>query len=101
MVAPSDVHKGYPDFLRLNPIINWNYEQVWTFIRDFQVPYCPLYDEGFSFLTLGYTYLGNKHNTTKNSTLYDGKSCCYRKAFEAESATEQASRLNRPPINKP
>jgi FAD synthetase len=51
MAAASDVHKGYPEFFRLNPIIGWNYEQVWTFIRDFQLPYCPLYDEGTSLPT--------------------------------------------------
>lgn len=50
MKAASDVHKGYPKFFRLNPIIKWNYEQVWTFIKDFQVPYCHLYDEGISRL---------------------------------------------------
>ena len=50
MVAPSDVHKGYPEFFRLNPIIGWSYDQVWTFIKDFQVPYCPLYDEGTPFI---------------------------------------------------
>ena len=49
MVAPSDVHKGYPEFFRINPIIGWSYDQVWTFIKDFQVPYCPLYDEGTTF----------------------------------------------------
>jgi 3'-phosphoadenosine 5'-phosphosulfate sulfotransferase (PAPS reductase)/FAD synthetase len=60
MVAASDTHKGYPDFLRLNPIINWNYDQVWTFIRDFQVPYCPLYDEGNSYLTVRLYLLGQQ-----------------------------------------
>lgn len=66
MAAPSDTHKGYPEFTRLNPIIDWNYEQVWTFLRDFQVPYCSLYDEGKLSFSQGYTYLGNKNNTTKN-----------------------------------
>jgi 3'-phosphoadenosine 5'-phosphosulfate sulfotransferase (PAPS reductase)/FAD synthetase len=51
MEAVSDVHKGYPKFFRLNPIIKWNYEQVWTFIKDFQVPYCSLYDEGIYLST--------------------------------------------------
>lgn len=31
----------------LNPIINWEDEDVWEFIRKYQVPYCKLYDEGF------------------------------------------------------
>lgn len=34
----------------LNPIIDWTTDEVWEFIRDFNVPYCKLYDEGYSRL---------------------------------------------------
>ena len=34
----------------LNPIINWEDEDVWEFIRKYNVPYCKLYDEGYSRL---------------------------------------------------
>ena len=37
---------GWPDFTRINPIINWSYTDVWTFLRAINVPYCKLYDEG-------------------------------------------------------
>lgn len=37
----------WPRFERLNPIINWSYPDVWTFLKDLDVPYCKLYDEGF------------------------------------------------------
>lgn len=30
----------------LNPIINWEDEDVWEFIHEYKVPYCQLYDEG-------------------------------------------------------
>lgn len=30
----------------LNPIIDWTTEEVWEFIREYNVPYCCLYDEG-------------------------------------------------------
>lgn len=43
-ISPSDINKGYPPFFRINPIIDWSYEQVWTFILDFNIPYCKLYD---------------------------------------------------------
>jgi FAD synthetase len=95
MASLSDTNKGYPEFVRLNPIIFWSYEQVWTFIKGFQIPYCSLYDEGTSSINLGYTYLGNKGNTTKNSTLYDRNNNKFKKAYEAESETEQQSRLHR------
>lgn len=31
----------------LNPILDWTEEDVWLFIRKYQVPYCELYDQGF------------------------------------------------------
>ena len=31
----------------LNPIIDWTEEDIWYFIRKYQVPYCCLYDQGF------------------------------------------------------
>lgn len=34
----------------LNPIINWTTEDVWEFIRKYNVPYCKLYDEGYTRL---------------------------------------------------
>lgn len=80
MAAPSDTHKGYPSFIRLNPIIFWTYDQVWTFIRDFQIPYCSLYDEGTTSSHLGFTSLGNKGNTTKNPTLFDHSSNSFKRA---------------------
>jgi FAD synthetase len=37
---------GWPAFERINPIINWDYADVWTFLRKLRVNYCVLYDEG-------------------------------------------------------
>ncbi len=31
----------------INPIINWLNEDVWEVIRIYNIPYCPLYDQGF------------------------------------------------------
>lgn len=31
----------------LNPIIDWETDEVWEFIHSYGVPYCELYDEGF------------------------------------------------------
>lgn len=34
----------------INPIIDWSDEDVWEFIRRFKVPYCGLYDQGYTRL---------------------------------------------------
>ena len=34
----------------INPIIDWTTEEVWEFIREYNVRYCELYDQGFKRL---------------------------------------------------
>jgi FAD synthetase len=60
--TPSDIEKGWEPFMRINPVLDWSYENVWKFLIDFEIPVCSLYKEG-------YTHLGNKNNTVKNPFL--------------------------------
>eukprot|EP01147_Barroeca_monosierra_P000592 gene592-3906_t len=39
--TPSD--PGWPVFMRVMPILDWSYAQIWQFLKD--KPYCVLYDE--------------------------------------------------------
>lgn len=51
-----------PPFMRVNPIIEWEYGHIWHFLRLFQLPYCSLYDQG-------YTSLGKKADSRPNPEL--------------------------------
>jgi len=53
---------GWPPFMRIHPIINWQYSEIWQFLRFFQIPYCPLYDQG-------YTSLNSTTDTIPNPSL--------------------------------
>lgn len=59
-MAPTD--GDWPKFMRVNPILNWTYSQVWDFIREMEIPYCDLYNQGYSSL-------GTRIDTVKNSSL--------------------------------
>ena len=34
----------------INPIIDWTTDEVWEFLKEYNIPYCCLYDEGFKRL---------------------------------------------------
>ncbi|KOS42483.1 hypothetical protein ACN38_g6592 [Penicillium nordicum] len=56
---------GWPDFVRVHPVIDWHYAEIWAFIRHLDLRYCSLYDEG-------YTSLGGTSDTHPNPRLRTG-----------------------------
>ncbi|KAK5136571.1 hypothetical protein LTR08_002585 [Meristemomyces frigidus] len=81
---PTD--RGWPAFMRIHPVIDWHYAEIWAFIREMEIPYCGLYD-------LGYTSLGGTEDTHPNPALKDDPGGeAYRPAYEL--VEDDAERLD-------
>lgn len=85
--SPTD--SDWPPYMRVNPILDWAYSDVWTFIRRLSLPYCILYDRG-------YTSLGSIENTHPNPQLKlvdENGIVSYRPAYKlSDQDSERAGR---------
>ncbi|KAL0333393.1 UNVERIFIED_CONTAM: FAD synthase [Sesamum angustifolium] len=68
---------GWPPFMRVNPILDWSYRDVWAFLLTCKVQYCSLYDQG-------YTSIGSIHDTVPNALL------CHTKTDDSEEKYKPA-----------
>ncbi|SMY27913.1 unnamed protein product [Zymoseptoria tritici ST99CH_1A5] len=74
---------GWPSFVRIHPVIDWHYTDIWGFIRELGVEYCELYD-------MGYTSLGGTDDTHPNPALkIEGQEGKFRPAFELVEDLEE------------
>lgn len=79
---PTD--HNWPQFMRIHPVIDWAYVDIWKFIRELDVEYCDLYDQG-------YTSLGGRGDTWPNPKLRvetDGEEK-FRPAYELVEDDEE------------
>lgn len=83
-MSKSSVEDGWPDFMRVNPIIDWDFKEIWYFFNACKITYCSLYDKG-------YTYLGDKQDTVPNPYLR-AKNGWYLPASAANTNYEPFSR---------
>ncbi|XP_065920811.1 FAD synthase-like isoform X2 [Dysidea avara] len=82
--------------MRINPILDWSYSHVWLYLRLMNIPYCSLYNKG-------YTSLGGIKNTLPNPSLRrvsvgeDGESdSFYQPAYLlADDAMERTGRTSK------
>jgi FAD synthetase len=84
---------GWPDFMRIHPVIDWRLSEIWCFLRADELreadgsslAYCEMYDEG-------YTSLGGVGDTLRNPRLrfvdQDGRER-YRPAYELTEDGEE------------
>lgn len=80
---------GWPELVRVNPLLSWSCDNVWEYLLARQVPYCGLYDRG-------YTSLGDRNNTVPNPhlrTIDANGGISYRPAYELkDDRLERAGR---------
>ncbi|XP_065093411.1 FAD synthase-like isoform X3 [Ochlerotatus camptorhynchus] len=86
----QETDPGWPKMMRINPMLNWSCSDIWEYIQKNDVPYCSLYDRG-------YTSIGDKTNTIPNPNLKrTGKSgeMIYIAAYQLQhDKLERAGRL--------
>lgn len=72
----SATDADWPQIMRVNPLIDWHYAEIWAFIRQLELPFCCLYERGFSSL-------GGVNNTRPNPALaLDAEGKKFRPAYE-------------------
>ena len=66
----------------LNPIVDWEDDDVWEFIKQRNLPYCELYDQGFKRLGCVGCPMGGKKNRTKGFERWPQYRKAYIRAFD-------------------
>ena len=84
-MTPSSA--GWPAFLRVNPLLDWAYGDVWRFLRgaaavDDTVGWCELYERG-------YTSVGSRSGSGVTAALWDADREVWKGAWELEEEADE------------
>ena len=66
----------------VNPIIDWTDGEVWEFLKEYNIPYCTLYDEGFKRLGCIGCPMGSKEQREREFERYPKYKNLYMIAFQ-------------------
>lgn len=66
----------------INPIIDWTNGEVWEFIREYNIPYCSLYDEGFDRLGCIGCPMSSRADREKEFERWPKYKAAYMRAFK-------------------
>lgn len=66
----------------VNPIIDWTDEDVWEFIHEYNIPYCKLYDEGYTRLGCIGCPMGTVEHRKEEFERYPKYKQAYIRAFD-------------------
>lgn len=75
-------HKKYPTTTWMLPIVDWDNNEVWEYIRLRELPYCCLYDEGYTRLGCVLCPFESASTTKKNIVRFPKIAYAWRKAFD-------------------
>lgn len=60
----AETTEGWPHSMRIMPLLNWHYSDIWSYIDGNEIPVCSLYEHG-------YTSIGAMSKTKPNPYLLD------------------------------
>jgi len=90
-VKKTDSHKRRSALVRscrkkgkvvINPLLNWSDDEIWAFIHENNLPYCNLYDQGFSRLGCIGCPMAGPRNQRKEFERWPKYKQAYLRAFD-------------------